>query len=49
MKKTIYQTQKNSGEKIPERVSEGVMQQTAKAYVKKLTDKFGPKGGFRCF
>ena len=48
MKKTTYQTQKSTIT-VEKRESEGVIANKAKAYAKKLTDSFGPKGGFRCF
>ena len=48
MKKTTYQTQKSTTV-VEKRESEGVIANKAKAYVKKLTDSFGPKSGFRCF
>lgn len=48
MKKTTYQTQKSTAT-VEKRESEGVIANRAKAYAKKLTDSFGPKGGFRCF
>ncbi len=48
MNNTLYQTQKSTV-KVEKKESQGVIANKAKAYAKKLTDSFGPKGGFRCF
>jgi hypothetical protein len=45
MKKTSYQTQKSTATVVKRESTSS----KAQAYVKKLTDSFGPKSGFRCF
>ena len=47
MNNTTYQTQKSTV-KVEKKESEGIVSKK-RAYVKRLTDSFQPKGGFRCF